>query len=393
MPVAATKNVAVCPTVTVWFDGCVVIVGGTIAPLPPLLAAPLLHPASNTETEHANRLHTDPHRLGFATASLHGLNSQEYEQVDFFWMQRTESLNETANGKTSGEEPFQLDECCGNRKMKDTGVWLYKGAPFCNNYPLFDMEAKKLVVAYCRVSTLEQTKNGLGLEIQVRDATLFAQDQGLFIDRFYRDEGESGVLEDRPQLKHLVRECKSRRVGTLIIPSLDRLSRDVRIAENLFWQFKRYGVRVLIADMPTYNGENRRDVLIRQIREAIAEDNRKEIIERLLKGRQERVRKGHFPGGNVPYGYRIKKKRLIPYPAESTVVREIVRLSRCGTSIAGIVNALNNQDARRRNGTPWTARQVRAILSRRELYERGKIHYGKVDGENEKLILIRENDE
>ena len=43
--------------------------------------------------------------------------------------------------------------------------------------------------------------------------------------------------------------------------------------------------------MPNYNGKDRKDVLIRQIREAIAEENRKEIIERLWKGRQERVRR------------------------------------------------------------------------------------------------------
>ena len=63
--------------------------------------------------------------------------------------------------------------------------------------------------------------------------------------------------------------------------------------------FGGFGIQVLIADMPYYSGKNRRDVLIRQIREAIAEDNRKEIIERLLKGRQERVRKGRAPGGNL----------------------------------------------------------------------------------------------
>jgi len=50
-------------------------------------------------------------------------------------------------------------------------------------------------------------------------------------------------------------------------------------------------VDVLIADMPTYNSRDRKDVLIRQIREAIAEENRKDIIDRLWKGRQERVRK------------------------------------------------------------------------------------------------------
>ena len=254
------------------------------------------------------------------------------------------------------------------------------------------VEGRKLVVAYCRVSTLEQKRNGLGLEIQIRDATLFAQAQGLFIDQFYRDEAESGVLEDRPQLKRLLYECRLHRVGTVIIPSLDRLSRDVRIAENLFWRFQRYGVRVLIADMPTYNGQDRRDVLLRQIREAIAEENRKEIVERLLKGRQERVRKGHFPGGNVPYGYRIENKTLVPYAAEAEAVREIIRLNRRAAPIAEIVKILNCNGGKRRNGKPWTTRRIRGILAHGELYKCGKVHYGSVEGRDERLILVRVSD-
>lgn len=249
------------------------------------------------------------------------------------------------------------------------------------------MGAQKLVVAYCRVSTLEQKKKGLGIEIQVRDATLSAQNQGLFIDRFYRDEAESGVLEGRPELKKLLRHCKAGRIGTVIIPSLDRLSRDVRLAENLFWQFGQCGVRVLIGDMPNYNSQDRGDVLIRQIREAIAEANRKEIIERLWKGRQERVRKGHFPGGNVPYGYCRTEKKLVPNPHEMDVVCTILDLAEKGKPNTEIVGVLENQGVRRRNGKPWTARQVRAVLARRELYEEGKIRYGSVDGVSKELIL------
>jgi len=52
--------------------------------------------------------------------------------------------------------------------------------------------------------------------------------------------------------------------------------------------------------MPTYNGKDRKDVMILQIREAIAEENRKDIIERLWKGRQERVRKDSSPVGTCP---------------------------------------------------------------------------------------------
>ena len=99
--------------------------------------------------------------------------------------------------------------------------------------------------------------------------------------RFYRDEAESGIKEDRKQLRRPLRDCRAGRVGSVILPSLDRLSRDVRIAENLFHEFGQLSVDVLIADMPTYNGRDRKDVLVRQIREAIAEENRKEIIERL----------------------------------------------------------------------------------------------------------------
>src|SRR5713101_2576506 len=189
---------------------------------------------------------------------------------------------------------------------------------------------KSIVAAYCRVSTLEQKRRGFGIDIQIRDVTLFAQGQGLCVDRFYLDRAESGVAENRRELRKLRRDWRAGRVGTIIIPALDRLSRDVRIAENLFYEFERLGVRVLIADMPTYNGKDRKDVLIRQIREAIAEENRKDIIERLLKGRQERVRRGLFPGGNIPYGYRRNGKGVEVNPTEAEIVETIFALAELG---------------------------------------------------------------
>src|SRR5438105_4099882 len=206
------------------------------------------------------------------------------------------------------------------------GLALQSGPDLVISSPL-DMATTKQVAAYCRVSTLEQKKKGLGMDIQVRDVTSFAEVQHLVIDRFYRDEAQSGAAENRRQLNKLLRACERGEVATVIIPTLDRLSRNVRIAENLFYQFDELGIDILIADMPGYDGKNRRDVLIRQIREAIAEDNRKEIIERLWKGRQERVRKGKAPGGNVPYGYRRANKRLVIDQGEAEVVQAVFRLA------------------------------------------------------------------
>jgi site-specific DNA recombinase len=245
------------------------------------------------------------------------------------------------------------------------------------------------LVAYCRISTLEQKRRGYGIDIQVRDVRAFAERQGLLVARFYKDEAESGIKEDRKQLRRLLRDCRAGRVGSVILPSLDRLSRDVRIAENLFHEFERLGIEVLIADMPTYNGRDRKDVLVRQIREAIAEENRKDIIERLWKGRQERVRRGFPAGGNTPYGYRRRAKRLIPDPAEVHVVRSIFELAERGETPSKIARTLSAKGLERRNGKPWAQRQVAAILARRRIYVDGVVRYGTVEGWAAEVVLVK----
>ncbi len=252
------------------------------------------------------------------------------------------------------------------------------------------MDPKKTVVAYCRVSTLEQKRRGYGIDIQIRDVTLFAEGQGLLIVRFFPDKAESGVGRDRKELRKLLRECRAGRVGAVVIPSIDRLSRDVRLAENLFHEFERLGVRILIADMPTYNGKDRKDVLIRQIREAIAEENRKDIIERLWKGRQERVRRGRPPGGNVPYGYSRNGKSLVVDEAEAETVRAIFELAARGRACSAIAAVLDSRALPRRNGRPWTRRQVSAVLTRHRLYESGLLRYGEVAGRDQRLALFPE---
>ncbi len=246
---------------------------------------------------------------------------------------------------------------------------------------------KKKVVAYCRVSTLEQKKKGYGIDIQIRDATLFAESRGLTVEKFYLDAGESGVKEDRKGLRQLLRDCKAGRVAAVILPSLDRLSREVRIAENLFYKFKSLGITILIADMPQYNGE-RKDILTRQILEAIAEENRREIIERLWKGRQERVRKGLFPGGNLPYGYKREGKTVKIHSLEAEIVRHIFELASDGLTGQKIADRLNKKGYKKRNDKMWTQRQVCQVLNGKRFYRQGILHYGKVSYQNDRLRIV-----
>lgn len=249
------------------------------------------------------------------------------------------------------------------------------------------MDSSRSIVGYCRVSTLEQKRRGFGIDIQIRDVSLFAERQGLFVDRFYKDEAESGAAEHRRALSRLLRDCRHSKVQAIILPSLDRLSRNVRIAENLFYEFAKLGVRILIADMPTYDSRDRKDVMLRQIREVIAEENRKDIIERLWKGRQERVRRGLPAGGNVSYGYRRNGRSLEVDPSEADVVRAIFAYADGGHGRLATAHGLNARGFKRRNGKPWTHRQVAAVLAQSALYERGVLRYGEVTGSDTRLSL------
>lgn len=243
------------------------------------------------------------------------------------------------------------------------------------------------MVAYCRVSTLEQQKKGYGIDIQIRDIKRYAEVFRLPVHGFYVDEAKSGISEKRGALNRLITDCKTGKVSAIILPSLDRIFRNVRMTENLFYKFQQLGVRVFIADMPHYDDSNRRDVLIRQIKEAIAEENREEIIERLKKGREERIRKGLMAGGTLPYGYARQGREMRQNPEEAQIVRLIFHLKAQNKRGHAIADHLNKRGYHRRNGSAWTQRQVSAILSRTNLYRKGMVKYGEAQGKNEELII------
>lgn len=249
------------------------------------------------------------------------------------------------------------------------------------------MEKGKIMAAYCRVSTLEQKKKGYGIDIQKREIQTYAETSGLTADTYYVDEARSGFSENRRSLKTLIKDCRAGKIKGIIVASLDRLSRNLRLTENLLFDFERLGVRLYIADMPNYNGCDRKDILVRQIREAIAEENRKEIIERLKKGREERIRKGKMAGGNLPYGYSRIDKDITKNHHEVEIVR-LIFSERARKNFQEVAELLNRQGFMRRNGKPWTQRAVSAILSQEPLYRHGQIRYGEAQGNNGDFVIL-----
>ena len=103
------------------------------------------------------------------------------------------------------------------------------------------------VVAYCRVSSREQGRSGLGLEAQRAALTAFCAGKAEIVEWF--TEVESGkrvsdTLAKRPQLKAAL-DLAASIGGSLVVSKLDRLSRDVHFISGLM----AHGVEFYVAEL------------------------------------------------------------------------------------------------------------------------------------------------
>ncbi len=84
-------------------------------------------------------------------------------------------------------------------------------------------------VAYTRVSTARQGRSGLGLAAQRHRIKDFVDNSGEIVEWF--EEHESAA-RSRPELERALTACELTG-GTLLIATLDRLSRDVLFLETV----------------------------------------------------------------------------------------------------------------------------------------------------------------
>src|SRR5687768_12996538 len=105
-------------------------------------------------------------------------------------------------------------------------------------------------VAYCRVSTQQQGRSGLGIEAQRAAVARFAEAEGITIISHF-EEIETGkgsdALERRPQLAAALAAARQSKCPVLVA-KLDRLSRDVAFISGLMAQRVPFVVAELGAD-------------------------------------------------------------------------------------------------------------------------------------------------
>jgi len=125
--------------------------------------------------------------------------------------------------------------------------------------------------------------------------------------------------------------------------------------------------------------------LLRNILMDFAEFEREMISERTKDKMLARAQRGLWNGGIAPYGYTCHDKRLVLYPEEAVIIKQMFDLYATSRSLAHVVDMINLQ-SRTRQGRPRANSTIETIL-RNPIYA-GKIAFNGhlYDGIHEAII-------
>lgn len=216
------------------------------------------------------------------------------------------------------------------------------------------------VRSYIRVSSDKQATRGTSLEGQ-RDAHLAYCVAHHLPEPVFYIEVESAsdlAIEKRDEQLRIQREAE--RGEMILVTVLDRWSRDVPHAVSTVRTLIKRGVGVVLfqdgIDASTPEG----DWMLVQ-RAAMAEQERKRLIERTVVRRKQLADAGLYVYGAQPLGYKANRRRLVIVPGEDDVVRDIFERCATGETLAEIAAAL--PPIRKR--TRWTVHAVFRVLRNR----------------------------
>ncbi len=223
-------------------------------------------------------------------------------------------------------------------------------------------------VAYIRVSTARQGRSGLGLDAQRQRILDFVGSNEVIA---WHEEHESGAKSDRPELERALSACELTG-STLLVATLDRLTRDVAFLETVKRRCEIGGFAFRCADMPDAT-EFVLGILIQ-----VAAYERQRISERTRAALQVAKERGTKLGN--PEGFKAFKGRqglgiaraAVSHKARADEWAEkrrglLEELLAADLNLSAMARELTARKITTRRGGQWHARTVANLLSRLEL--------------------------
>lgn len=230
-------------------------------------------------------------------------------------------------------------------------------------------------VIYARYSSHNQTEQSI--EGQLHDNYAWAEQQGITVIAEYIDRALTGTKDDRPDFQRMIADAAKKQFEMVIVWKLDRFARNRYDSAIYKAKLKKYGVRVVsvkenITDSPE-------GIILEGLLESMAEYYSANLSQNVKRGIRESLAKGHFVGGHVPMGYKRQDFKLVVDDKTAPIVRFVFEQYAAGVSKTEIVNELNERGYRQKNGTPFTVKCFRRMLTNTVYIGRYVCKHGEID--------------
>lgn len=231
---------------------------------------------------------------------------------------------------------------------------------------------------YARVSTEEQARSGYSIADQIRRCKEKLLKLGITDIKEFVDDGYSGEFMERPALDELRQNLRNKKITTVIIYDLDRLSRET---EHLLILVKEIEKRAKLVFVTNEYAKTPAGELFLTLHAGIAKYEKAMIKERTMRGKREKALAGKLIVNGNPLGYDFDKEKqmYVVNEREAETIRLIFDLyinNNYGTR--QLVRELKLLGKVNKKGQPLTASNILRIL-KSELYAGVKWSFQRYD--------------
>ncbi len=219
-------------------------------------------------------------------------------------------------------------------------------------------------IGYIRVSTEEQARHGISLDMQRSKISAYAVLEDMELIDIIADEGLSGCsMKGRPGITKILGMVQDKTIQAVIIYKLDRLARNTIEALQAATLMDQKGVALhsITEKLDTRSAMGR---FFFTLMASIAEMERGIISERIQSAMERKREKGEPCSNNPPFGYQIVGNQLVPALHEKRVHNRILELHRSGQTVWGIRDVLEEEGFSNRRGKPYGKTQIHHIITR-----------------------------
>lgn len=220
------------------------------------------------------------------------------------------------------------------------------------------------VLGYVRVSTEEQSREGVSLDMQKSKIRAYCDLDDLELVDILEDAGISAKnITGRPGFQAALDRVFNEEADGVVVWKLDRAFRSTQDALNVAERLNKQG-KALVSISEKLDTTSAIGEFFFTLMASLAQMERRLIGERTTAALQAKKAKGERVG-QIPYGHDLAEDgvHLVRNEEETDIIATIKGLYDGGWSLRTIAGWLNNNGIHTKKGKTWTHRQVGRIVN------------------------------